>query len=166
GQTNGSPHDRKRTVMSNPARMRALRQLSLNGPQDLHLITDAPVPSPGPGEILIRVTAAGVNFVDISQARGTFAGGPQPPYLAGIEGAGEVTAVGEGVIDLAAGAHVIGAGIGGGAFAQYVVLPAAAAGPPPGRAGPTSRGWAWSWAGRPRWRRSSRWVASPLGRPC
>ena len=48
--------------------------------------------SPGPGEVLIRVTAAGVNFVDISQARGTFAGGPQPPYLTGTEGAGEVTA--------------------------------------------------------------------------
>ncbi|MDT4913458.1 MAG: NADPH:quinone reductase, partial [Pseudonocardiales bacterium] len=76
--------------MSISATMRALQQTSLNGPQDLRLITDAPVPSPGPGEVLIRVTAAGVNFVDISQARGTFGGGPQPPYLAGIEGAGEV----------------------------------------------------------------------------
>jgi NADPH:quinone reductase len=56
--------------MSTPTTMRALRQTSLNGPQDLRLITDAPVPVPGPGEVLIRVTAAGVNFVDISQARG------------------------------------------------------------------------------------------------
>jgi NADPH2:quinone reductase len=111
--------------------MRALQQTSLNGPQDLRLITDAPVPSPGPGDVLIRVTAAGVNFVDISQARGTFAGGPQPPYLAGIEGAGEVAAVGEGVTGLEPGAHVIGAGIGGGAFAEYMVLPAAAAMPLP-----------------------------------
>jgi len=86
--------------------MRALQQTSLNGPQDLRLIADAPVPSPGPGEILIRVTAAGVNFVDISRARGTFAGGPQPPYLAGIEGAGEVAAIGEGVTGLESGAHV------------------------------------------------------------
>ena len=115
--------------MSIPVTMRALQQTSLNGPQDLRLITDAPVPSPGPGEVLIRVTAAGVNFVDISQARGTFAGGPQPPYLAGIEGAGEVTAVGEGVTDLELGAHVIG--VGGGAFAEYMVLPAAAAVPVP-----------------------------------
>jgi NADPH2:quinone reductase len=46
--------------MSMPSTMRALRQTSLNGPQDLRLITDAPVPSPGPGEVLIRVTAAGV----------------------------------------------------------------------------------------------------------
>ena len=117
--------------MSIPSTMRALRQTSLNGPQDLRLVTDAPLPSPGPGEILIRVTAAGVNFVDISQARGTFAGGPQPPYLAGIEGVGEVTAVGEGVTDLAPGAHVIGVGISGGAFAEYMVLPAAAAIPVP-----------------------------------
>ena len=117
--------------MSIPATMRALQQTSRSGPQDLRLITDAPVPAPGPGEVLIRVTAAGVNFVDISQARGTFAGGPQPPYLAGIEGAGEVIAVGEGVTDPEIGAHVIGVSGGGGAFAEYLVLSAAAAVPVP-----------------------------------
>ena len=83
--------------MSIPATMRALQQTSLNGPQDLRLITDAPVPTPGPGEVLIRVTAAGVNFLDISMARGTLPGGPRPPYLAGFEAAGEIVAVGEGV---------------------------------------------------------------------
>jgi NADPH2:quinone reductase len=107
--------------------MRALRQASLNGPQDLRLVTDARVPSPHPGEILIRVTAAGVNFADISQARGTFAGGPEPPYVAGIEAAGEVVATGDGATDLERGAHVIGVGMGGGAFAEYMALPAAAA---------------------------------------
>ncbi|MFI6674089.1 NADPH:quinone oxidoreductase family protein [Kribbella sp. NPDC050470] len=117
--------------MSTPATMRALQQTSLNGPQDMRLITDAPVPSPGPSDVLIRVTAAGVNFVDISQARGMFAGGPQPPYLAGIEGAGEVTAVGAGVTGLEPGAHVIGVGVSGGAFAEYMVLPAAGAVPVP-----------------------------------
>jgi len=117
--------------MSIPATMRALQQTSLNGPVDMRLITDAPVPRPGPGEALIRIAAAGVNFVDISQARGTFARGPQPPYLAGIEGAGEVIAVGEGVTDVEPGAHVIGVAIGGGAFAEYMVLPAAGALPVP-----------------------------------
>ena len=73
--------------MSIPATMRALQQTSLNGPQDLRLITDAPVPVPGPGEVLVRVAAAGVNFGDITQAHGTFLGGPQPPYLAGFEAA-------------------------------------------------------------------------------
>jgi NADPH:quinone reductase len=117
--------------MSIPATMRALQQTSLNGPQDLRLITDAPVPVPGPGEVLIRVTAAGVNFGDILQARGTFPGGPQPPYLAGFEAAGEIAAMGQAVTGLEPGARVIGVGMGGGAFAEYMVLPAAAAVPVP-----------------------------------
>jgi NADPH2:quinone reductase len=111
--------------------MRALQQQSFGGPADLRLITDAPMPSPGPGEVLIRVTAAGVNFVDLSQADGTFAGGPQPPYLAGIEAAGEVVALGEGVTGPEPGTHIIGVAIQGGAFAEYLALPAAAVVPVP-----------------------------------
>ena len=109
--------------------MRALQQMSLNGPQDLQL-TDVPIPEPGPGEVLVRVTAAGLNYVDISQSRGTFAGGPKPPYIAGIEAAGEVVSVGDGV-QLAVGTHVIGVSIGGGAFAEHLVLPTVAAVPVP-----------------------------------
>jgi NADPH2:quinone reductase len=117
--------------MSIPTTMRALQQTSLEGPQDALLITDAPVPSPGPGEVLVRVAAAGVNFADISKAHGTFRDGPRPPYLAGFEAAGEVVAVGDGVAGPPPGALV--AGIGDGAFAEYAVLPAAAAMPvPPG----------------------------------
>jgi NADPH2:quinone reductase len=113
--------------------MRALQQMSLNGPQDLRLITDVPVPVPGPDDLLIRVTAAGVNFGDISQAHGTFLGGPQPPYLAGFEAAGEILALGEEVTGLEPGARVIGVGIGCGAFAEYTALPAVAMIPvPPG----------------------------------
>lgn len=117
--------------MSIPATMRALQQTSLDGPQDLGLVTDAPVPSPGPGEVLIRVAAAGVNFLDISQSYGASAGGPQPPYLAGIEGAGEVVALGKGASAVEPGAHVIGVGISGGAFAEFMVLPAIGAVPVP-----------------------------------
>ncbi|WP_244298840.1 alcohol dehydrogenase catalytic domain-containing protein [Micromonospora cremea] len=152
-------------VMSIPATMRALQQASLDGPQDLRLVADAPVPSPRPGEVLIRVAAAGVNFVDISQSRGTFAGGPQPPYLAGIEGAGEVVALGQGVSGVELGAHVIGVGIRGGAFAEYMVLPAAGAVPVPA-------GWAdeqalaWSCPGRPRWRPSNHSAGFAPDRPC
>ena len=115
--------------MSIPATMRALQQTSLNGPQDMCLITDAPVPIPGQGEVLIRVAAAGVNFADISRAYGTFRGGPQPPYLAGLEAAGEVVAMGEAVTGPRSGTRV--AGVGYGAFAEYMVLPAAAAVPVP-----------------------------------
>ncbi|MFG1622010.1 zinc-binding dehydrogenase [Kribbella sp. NPDC049227] len=109
--------------------MHALQQTSLNGPQDMRLITDAPVPSPGRGEVLIRVAAAGVNFADISQAHGTFLHGPRPPYLAGFEAAGEVVAVGNAVTDPKPGTRVVG--VGNAAFAEYMVLPAAAAMPLP-----------------------------------
>lgn len=118
-------------AMSIPATMCALQQTSLNGPQDLRLITDVPVPAPGPGDVLIRVTAAGVNFGDISQAHGVFLGGPQPPYLAGFEAAGEIVARGEAVTGLEPGARVIGVGIGCGAFAEYTTLPAIAVIPVP-----------------------------------
>ncbi|WP_133853176.1 zinc-binding dehydrogenase [Labedaea rhizosphaerae] len=114
--------------MSLPATMRALRQSSLNGPQDLSLITDAPVPSPRRGEVLIRVTAAGVNFADLSKAHGTFFHGPQPPYLAGFEAVGEVVALGEGATGPQPGTLVFG--VGDGAFAEYVVLPTATPVPP------------------------------------
>lgn len=115
--------------MSIPATMRALQQTSLNGPRDMRLITDAPVPSPGEGEVLMRVDAAGVNFADVSRAHGTFGGGPRPPYLAGFEAAGEIVAVGEGVTGPQPGARVVG--VGNGAFAEYMVLPAVAAMPVP-----------------------------------
>ncbi len=117
--------------MSVPATMRALQQTSRNGPQDLRLMTDVPVPAPGPGDVLIRVTAAGVNFGDISQAHGTFLGGPKPPYLAGFEAAGEVVARGAAVTALEPGTRVIGVGIGCGAFAEYTTLPAVAVIPLP-----------------------------------
>jgi len=81
------------------------------------------------GEVLIRVSAAGVNFADISKARGTFKDGPKPPYVAGFEAAGEVVAVGQAVTGARLGARVVG--VGDGAFAEYMVLPAAAAMPPP-----------------------------------
>jgi NADPH:quinone reductase len=133
-------------TISIPATMRGLQQTSLNGPQDLRLITDAPVPVPGPGEVLLRVTAAGVNFGDIVQARGTFPGGPHPPYLAGFEAAGEVAASGEGVTGLEPGARVVGVGIGCGAFAEYTALPAAAVLPvPAGWAGQEALGLVVNW---------------------
>lgn len=116
-------------VTSIPATMRALLQPSLNGPHHMRLIADGPVPAPGPGEVLIRVTAAGANFADVMQTHGTYDGGPQAPYIAGFEAAGEIVALGPGATDLEPGARVIGTGYG--AFAEYVVLAAAGAAPVP-----------------------------------
>lgn len=115
--------------MSIPSKMNALQQTSLNGPADMRLVTDAPVPAPGPGQVLIRVAAAGVNFADISRAYGTFRNGPKPPFLAGFEAAGHIVATGEGVTYPELGSRVIGVGYG--AFAEYALLHAVAAMPVP-----------------------------------
>jgi NADPH2:quinone reductase len=131
--------------MSHPTTMHALQQTSLCGPQDLHLITDAPVPAPDVGEVLVRVTAAGVNFADVMQAHGTYHGGPQPPYLAGFEATGEIVALGDEVTDLELGAHVLGTGYG--TFAEYAVLSAAGVTPvPPGWADEQALGLILNWA--------------------
>ncbi|CCB71699.1 NADPH:quinone oxidoreductase family protein [Streptantibioticus cattleyicolor] len=101
--------------------VRALVQRSHRGPRDLALTTDHPRPTPGPGEYLIRVGAAGVNFADVMRAQGTYGGGPQPPYVAGFEAAGEIVAVGPGVESpFRPGTHVVGPG----AFAQFMTMPA------------------------------------------
>ncbi|MFC4043337.1 zinc-binding dehydrogenase [Dactylosporangium siamense] len=127
------------------ATMRALRQATLAGPDDLHLVTDVPVPAPGPGEILVRVTAAGVNFADVMQGHGTYGGGPRAPYLAGFEAAGEVVALGDGVAGPPVGARVVGAGPG--AFAEYVAMPAVSAvRVPPGWADEQALGLVLNWA--------------------
>lgn len=103
--------------------MRALEQMSWDGPRDMRLVGDVEVPVPGRGEVLIRVVAAGVNFADISKSYGVFGGGPRAPYLAGFEAAGEIVAVGDGVSEARLGELVVG--VGDGAFAEYMVLPAA-----------------------------------------
>ncbi|WP_051367050.1 zinc-binding dehydrogenase [Hamadaea tsunoensis] len=106
-----------------PAFMRALRQDTPRGPRDLRLVTDTRVPVPGDGEVLIRVTAAGVNYADVMQTYGTYGGGPTPPYIAGFEAVGEVVASGGPAAGLRIGDRVLG--LGPGAFAEYMVLPSA-----------------------------------------
>ncbi|AKH82686.1 NADPH:quinone reductase [Streptomyces sp. CNQ-509] len=125
---------------------RALVQRSHRGPEDLILTTDHRHPTPGPGEYLIRVGAAGVNFADVMQTRGTYGGGPQAPYVAGFEAAGEIVGVGPDVESpLQLGTHVVGAGPG--AFAQYMTMPAAGVLPvPSGWSDPEALGLVLNWA--------------------
>lgn len=109
---------------------RALVQRSHRGPRDLTVTTDHPRPTPGPGDYLIRVTSAGINFADVMQTYGTYGGGPRAPYVAGFEAAGEIVSVGPDVESpLPLGTHVVGTGPG--AFAQYMSMPAAGALPVP-----------------------------------
>lgn len=76
------------------------------GDRDSLTTTEREVPEPDSGEVRIAVEAVGVNFADIMQRRGNYPGGPQPPYVPGMEGAGTIDAVGEGV-DREVGERVI-----------------------------------------------------------
>lgn len=102
------------------------------GPDVLEL-REAPEPEPGPGEIRVRVRAVGVNRADLLQRRGLY---PAPaeaaPDVPGLEYAGAVDAVGPGVSNWSPGDRVMGL-IGGGAYAEAVVVPADLAIPIPER---------------------------------
>jgi putative PIG3 family NAD(P)H quinone oxidoreductase len=82
-----------------------------------------PVPSPGPGEVLIRVAYAGVNRPDVFQRQGKYPPPPGASPLIGLEAAGEIVALGEGVSDWRPGDRVC-ALLNGGGYAEYAVAPA------------------------------------------
>ncbi|MFI7065089.1 zinc-binding dehydrogenase [Kribbella sp. NPDC050124] len=84
------------------------------------MVDGVEVPRAGVGEALVKVGAAGVNFADVMQTRGTYDNGPEAPYVAGFEAAGEVVGVGDGVDPALLGARAIGTGPG--AFAEYMVM--------------------------------------------
>jgi NADPH:quinone reductase len=88
------------------------------------VVKEVPLPEPGPGEVRIRVRAAAVNFPDLMQTRGEHQHKPPVPFVGGMELAGEVDTVGEGVTAFAPGDPVVGGARG--CFAEYAVVPAAA----------------------------------------
>ncbi|WP_306053191.1 quinone oxidoreductase family protein [Natronococcus wangiae] len=81
-------------------------------------VVDRNAPEPGAGEVRIEVEAAGINFADIMQRRGVYPGGPDAPYVPGMEAAGTIDATGEGV-GLDEGDRVVGM-LNGGGYAEYV----------------------------------------------
>jgi len=109
--------------------MRVVVAERLGGPEVLS-VRERPAPEPGPGEVLVEVVAAGVNFADIYQREGIGGYRREPPFALGGEGAGIVTAVGEGVTGLSAGDQVAWASAPG-SYAEQVVLAASRAVPVP-----------------------------------
>jgi NADPH:quinone reductase len=112
-----------------PETMRAIEISAPGGPEVL-VPCVRPVPRPEAGEILIRVHAAGVNRPDALQRAGAYAPPPGASDLPGLEAAGEVAAVGEGVSDWTVGDAVC-ALLPGGGYAEYAVTHAAHALPVP-----------------------------------
>jgi NADPH2:quinone reductase len=101
--------------------MQAIR-LHQPGAADEMRVEQVPVPQPGPGQALVRLEAAGVNFIDVYKRTGLYTV-PLPATL-GEEGAGTVVAVGEGKAEVSVGDRVAWAGHMG-AYAEYAVVPAA-----------------------------------------
>ena len=93
-------------------------------------VMDVETPDPAPGEVRVRVEAASVNFPDILMCKGEYQFKPEPPFTPGMDLAGVVDAVGEGVAKFQPGARVAGGAKTGG-FAQYSVLSEAALTPIP-----------------------------------
>lgn len=86
-------------------------------------VQDVPVPLVGEGEVLVRVRAASVNFPDLLMSQGQYQMKPELPFTQGMECAGIVEAVGEGVSAFSPGDRVVG-GNKTGAFAEFALLPA------------------------------------------
>src|SRR5215211_1663940 len=106
---------------------RAIQVSNPGGPEALELV-GLEEPAPGPGQVQVEVAAAGVNYIDTYQRSGLY---PRPvPFVLGLEGAGTVTAVGEGVTGLSTGDRVVWAD-GPGSYAERVAVPADAVVPVP-----------------------------------
>ncbi|WP_222194966.1 NADPH:quinone oxidoreductase family protein [Modestobacter italicus] len=103
--------------------MRAWRVHSLGDPAEVMSLDEVDQPTPGEGQLLVRVRAAGLNFPDVLMTMGMYQEKPPLPFTPGVELCGEVVGTGQRVLGSPAG--------GPGAFAEYALMDAAAAWPVP-----------------------------------
>jgi NADPH2:quinone reductase len=100
--------------------MKTIRAHQFGGPEVMKL-DEVPTPAPGPGQARVKIEAAGVNFIDIYQRSGLY---KNPlPLAMGLEGAGTVEAVGQGVTEVKVGDRVAWTGVSG-SYATHNVIPA------------------------------------------
>jgi NADPH:quinone reductase len=108
-----------------PPTMQAWQVGAHGEPVDVMRIVEVPVPTPGPGQVLVEVWSTALNFPDVLLARGHYQERPPLPFTPGIEMCGQVVSVGQGV-----GRHLVGERVVGttvlpqGALARYAIAPA------------------------------------------
>jgi NADPH2:quinone reductase len=95
-------------------------QVKQTGEADVLQLVDLPIPQPKPNEVVVKISAAGVNFIDVYLREGRYKA--PLPFIAGQEGAGEVTALGSDVKTVKAGDRVAWSGILG-SYAEHVAAP-------------------------------------------
>lgn len=105
-----------------PQTMKAVEIAEPGGPEVLR-VAERPVPSPGRGEVLVKVAAAGINRPDVMQRKGMYPPPPGAPDIPGLEIAGTVVALGGEANGIAVGDNVC-ALVAGGGYAQYCTAPA------------------------------------------
>ncbi|MGC4410204.1 MULTISPECIES: NAD(P)H-quinone oxidoreductase [Rhizobium] len=115
--------------MSLPATMRHVDLTTHGDPEVMHLV-EGPLPSPRPGEVLVRVEAAGVNRPDVAQRQGAYPPPKDASPILGLEIAGEIVSLGAGVTDFQLGDRICALANGGG-YAEYCAVPASQAMPFP-----------------------------------
>src|SRR3954452_25124655 len=103
--------------------MRAWRVHELGDPSQVLRLDEGDQPTPGPGQVLVKVRAAALNFPDVLMAMGMYQEKPPLPFTPGVELCGEIVETGQRVIGSPAG--------GPGSFAEYALMDAAAAFPAP-----------------------------------
>jgi NADPH2:quinone reductase len=101
------------------ATMKAI-QIQKNGGPEVMKVTELPVPAAAAGKVLVKVEAAGVNFIDVYHRNGLYP--VQLPYVLGMEGSGTVSQIGSGIDTVAAGDRVAWTESPG-TYAQYVSVP-------------------------------------------
>ncbi|MBC2775321.1 NAD(P)H-quinone oxidoreductase [Rhizobium sp. AQ_MP] len=115
--------------MSLPASMRHVDLTTHGGPEVMRLV-EGPLPSPRPGEVLVKVEAAGVNRPDVAQRQGSYPPPKDASPILGLEIAGEIVGLGTGVTDFQIGDRICALANGGG-YAEYCAVPASQALPFP-----------------------------------
>lgn len=112
--------------------MRAWRVTELGEPKDVLTLTDVDEPTPGPGQLVVRVLALPANFPDALMCRGLYQVRPELPFTPGVELCGEVVRLGDGVTTVSVGDRVIGAGVlPYGGFGELALMDAATTFPAP-----------------------------------
>jgi NADPH2:quinone reductase len=101
--------------------MKAIEIRATGGPEVLEL-AELPIPVPGPGQVLIRVEAIGVNFIEVYFRKGTYKA--SMPFIPGSEASGTVEELGPGVTGFASGELVASTAVLG-SYAEYALVPAA-----------------------------------------
>ncbi len=108
----------------------SMKAFGIAAPKARPVLADAPRPAPAEGEVLLRITACGLNFADLLMAEGRYQDTPDPPFILGMEVCGEVVAHGPDVTAPAIGTRVAVFG-GQGGLAEFGAFPATLCRPVP-----------------------------------